>query len=112
MSPITMKAGYRWGDIQPSLIPIPTVSALALSYPEHLSPTYRADALSCWLSILHGYRLGILHFSLGSAFHTICLHWSTSLFVTKHKLFGAAMSIVSHSVARSTIESEGGGVDS
>ena len=55
----------------------PTVSALALSYPEHLSPAYRADALSRWLSILHGYRLGILHFSLGSTFHTVCLHWST-----------------------------------
>jgi hypothetical protein len=79
-------------DTQP-LNPGPRVSSL--SYPEHLSPTYRTHTLGCWLAVLHGYALGIFHFSLGSTFHTVCLHLSNPLFVTKHKLFVSAMSIVS-----------------
>ena len=53
---------------------IPGISASTLPNPVHFSPTYRAHALSCWLPILHGYRLGVFHFPFGSAFHTVCLH--------------------------------------
>ena len=49
-------------------------SRSALSYSEHLGATGWAYALSCWFAILHGYTLGVLHFSFGSAFHTIGLH--------------------------------------
>ena len=65
-------------DTQPSVVLIPTVSALP--YPEHLSSTCGADALSCRLPILHGYSLGILHFLLGSAFHAIGLRHVNLLF--------------------------------
>ena len=54
--------------------------ALIFSDSEHLSPTCGTYPLSCRPTILHGYCLGILHFPFGTAFHTICLHWSTSLF--------------------------------
>ena len=33
------------------------------------------------VAILHSYALWIPHLFLSSAFHTVCLHWSTSLFV-------------------------------
>ena len=56
------------------------MSALTLSYPEHLGPTYRAYTLSRWPTILHDYALGILHFPFDSALHTVRLHLSTSLF--------------------------------
>jgi hypothetical protein len=56
---------------------------LSLAYPEHLGPAYRADTLGCRLTILHGYSLGVLHFPLGPALHTIGLHLSTSLFAMK-----------------------------
>ena len=49
-------------------------SRSALSYSEHLGATGWAYALSCWFAILHSYTLGVLHFSFGSAFHTIGLH--------------------------------------
>jgi len=49
-------------------------SRSAFSYSEHLGATGWAYALSCWFAILHGYTLGVLHFSFGSAFHTIGLH--------------------------------------
>jgi len=45
-----------------------------LSYSEHLGATGWAYALRCWFAILHSYTLGVLHFSFGSAFHTIGLH--------------------------------------
>ena len=61
-------------------IMISTVSILALPYPEHFGPTYGAHTLSSWLTILHGYALGIFHFPFSAAFDTICLHESTSLF--------------------------------
>ena len=51
---------------------------LALPYSEHLGATRWAYALSRWLTILHGYAPGVLHLLLGTALHTICLHWSTS----------------------------------
>ncbi len=57
-----------------SISMIPAVFALTLPYPEHLSATSGADALSCRLSILHGYGLSVLHFPFGLAFHTVCLH--------------------------------------
>lgn len=47
---------------------------LTLSYPEHLCATHRAYALSCRSAIFQGYRFGITHFPLGTAFNTICLH--------------------------------------
>jgi hypothetical protein len=55
--------------------------ALALPYPKHLGAACRAHTLSCWLTILHGNALSILHLSFGAALHTICLHRSTSIFV-------------------------------
>ncbi len=61
---------------------MPVVSALALSYSEHLGATCGAHTLSCRLAIFHGYALSILHFPFGTAFHTVCLHLSTSLFAS------------------------------
>ena len=49
-------------------------SRSTLSYSEHLGATGWAYALRCWFAILHSYTLGVLHFSFGSAFHTIGLH--------------------------------------
>ncbi len=46
---------------------------------EHLGAADRACALCRRLAILHGDGLRILHFSLCSAFHTICLHDSSFL---------------------------------
>ncbi len=51
---------------------------LCLSYSKHLSTACWAHTLSCWLPVLHSNRFGILHFSLGSAFHTVCLHLFSS----------------------------------
>ena len=50
------------------------IPALALPNFEHLGATNRAHTLGRWLAILHGNGLGILHFFLGAALHTICLH--------------------------------------
>jgi len=57
--------------------------ALALPYPEHLSPTYGAYTLSCRPPILHSYGFGVLHFPFGTAPETICLHRSTSFSTMK-----------------------------
>ena len=57
-----------------SVIPISGVSGLALSDSEHLRAACGAYTLSCRFAILHSYGLGVLHFSLGTAFHTVCLH--------------------------------------
>ena len=51
-----------------------TGSRSTLSYSEHLGAAGWAYALSCRLAILHGYALGVFHFSFGSAFHTIGFH--------------------------------------
>ena len=56
-------------------------SALALSYPEHLGAACGTNTLCRRLPILHSYGPGILHFPLGTAFHTICLHLFTSFLV-------------------------------
>jgi hypothetical protein len=50
------------------------------TYPEHLGPTYGTHTLSGRPAILHDYASGVLHFSLGAALHTVCLHLFTSLF--------------------------------
>jgi hypothetical protein len=50
------------------------ITALALADFEHLGATNRAHTLGRRLAILHGNGLGILHFSLGTALHTIRLH--------------------------------------
>jgi len=72
------KAGYSsHTNTQPTLILVLVISALTDS--KHFSPAYGTDALSRRLSILHGYSLGILHFSLGPAFHTVRLHLFSSL---------------------------------
>jgi hypothetical protein len=47
---------------------------LAFTDSKHLGATNRACALSRRLTILHGNALGVLHFTLGSTFHTIGLH--------------------------------------
>ena len=46
----------------------------ALTDSEHLGAACRADTLGGRFTILHGYGLGIFHFPLGTAFHTIRLH--------------------------------------
>jgi hypothetical protein len=48
--------------------------ALTLPYSEHLGSTYRADTLSRWFAILHGYGFSVSNFSLGAAFHAVPLH--------------------------------------
>ena len=52
----------------------PTALQLALPDFKHLSPTYRACALSRRPAVFHGYSPGILHFPLGATLHTISLH--------------------------------------
>ncbi len=54
--------------------PLCSGTTLALTYPEHLGPANGTDALGCRLAVLHNDGPGILHFSFGSTFHTICLH--------------------------------------
>ena len=55
------------------------VSALTLADPKHLGPTSGTHPLGRWLSILHGYRLSVLHFPFGTAFHTVRLHYKSLL---------------------------------
>jgi len=50
-------------------------------YSEHLGPAYGTYALSGRPAVLHDYASGILHFPFGTAFHAVCLHLFTSLFV-------------------------------
>jgi len=56
------------------VILIAPILFFTLSYSEHLGPAYGAHTLGCWLTILHGYGLSVLHFPFGPALHTICLH--------------------------------------
>jgi len=53
------------------------MQALTLAYLEHLGPAYRANPLGRRSAILHGYRPGILHLSLGAALNTVSLHQFT-----------------------------------
>jgi hypothetical protein len=69
------------------------LKSLALAYPEHLGAANRADPSGCRPAVLHGYRLGILYFSLGTALNTISLHMATSLLARQHKPFPEVMSI-------------------
>ena len=48
---------------------------------EHLGPAHGTHALGCRFPILHGYGPGVFHFPFGTAFHTVCLHQFTSIFV-------------------------------
>ena len=47
---------------------------LAFTYPKQLSATDRADTLCRWSAVFHSDFLGVLHFPLSPALHTICLH--------------------------------------
>ena len=67
--PCLAKTGIRNGKL------------LFTSDSEHLGPTCGAHTLSRRLTILHGYRLSILHLPLGTAFHTVCLHCLPPVFV-------------------------------
>ena len=49
-------------------------SALTLADSEHFRATRGTDALGRRLTVLHGYRLGILHLLFGPAFHAVRLH--------------------------------------
>ena len=60
---------------------------LALADPEHLGTTLRANALGCRLPVLHGYSLGVLHLSLGTALHTIGFHTISSPVFTEITTF-------------------------
>ncbi len=79
----------------PALLLIPTTITLTSTfpYPEHLSTACGTHPLSCGLTILHGYALGILHFPFGAAFHTVRLHLSTSFLSMKDKPFPPILSI-------------------
>ncbi len=66
------------------LILIAIMSALTLSYPEHLGATYWTYTLSRWFFILHNNGPRISNFPLGAALHTICLHFSYLLFEYKY----------------------------
>jgi hypothetical protein len=57
----------------------------AFSYSEHLCATCRTGTLSCWPAIFHGNALGVFHFLLGTAFHTIGLHEFTSFLAECYK---------------------------
>jgi len=72
-------------DTQPSAVPIPT--ALALPYPEHLSPARGTYTLGRWSPVLHGDALGIFHFPLGPALHTVCLHFYLLLLGMNNRTF-------------------------
>jgi hypothetical protein len=54
---------------------------LGLADSEHLGAAGGANPLGGRAAILHGYLFGILHFSFGSAFNTIGLHWVYLLFL-------------------------------
>jgi len=58
-----------------------TIVALSLPYSEHLGSAHGTYTLSSRPAVLHDYASGILHFSFGAAFHTVCLHLFTSLFI-------------------------------
>ena len=53
---------------------IPVLLGLGFAYSEDFGAAGRAQALSCRLTILHGYALGVLHFPFSAAFHAVCLH--------------------------------------
>ena len=57
-----------------------TSKDLALTDSEYLGTTLRADTLGRWLSVLHGYSLGVLHLPLGAALHAVCFHSAPPLF--------------------------------
>ena len=59
------------------------LSVLALTDSEHLRTAGGTDTLSRRLPVLHGYGLGILHLSLGTALHTIGFHTISSLVFPK-----------------------------
>ena len=90
-----------------SAILMPAISALTLSYSEHLSPTYGAHTLGCRLTILHGYTLGILHVPFGTALHTVCLHQIHLPFLSMNdKLFTIRMSIAMHKLYATVLLSQ------
>ena len=60
---------------------------LALTDPEHLRTTGWTYALGCRFSVLHGYGLGVLHLSLGTALHTIGFHTIHSSLFTETTTF-------------------------
>ena len=67
------KAGHLYvKDAQPSTILIPT--ALALPYQEHLGAARGTYTLGRWLTVLHGYALGVPHFPFGSTLDAVGLH--------------------------------------
>ena len=53
---------------------------LTFSNSEHFGAARGTYSLSRRLAILHGYRLGILHFLLGAALNTVRLHSVASIF--------------------------------
>ena len=59
---------------------MPVISALLFPNTEHLGAAHRADTLSGWLAILHGYGFRVLHFPFGATLHAVCLHQVTSSF--------------------------------
>ena len=71
------------------------ILASTLPDSEHLGATCGANALSRRLAILHSYRFGILHFPLGTALHTVCLHYSKPPFCMESRLFLVRMSTLS-----------------
>ena len=98
---IHIRAGYSvLENIQPLFNPY-IESGLCLPNSEHLCATCGTCSLSSRLPVLHGYGLGVLHFLLGTAFYTVCLHLVYLLFDIcgmDDKLFLVRVSIVEGSV--------------
>jgi len=82
-----------WPPSQNPVISDYVTLVLALAYSKDFRATFRANALSCWPTILHGDLLRILDFFLGAAFHAVCLHSYTS-FAVNHKPIKREMSIL------------------
>ena len=61
------------------------VASLTLPYFEHLGAAGRTHTLRRWLAILHGNGLGILHFFLGAALHTVSFHFTSPLLIVLAK---------------------------
>ena len=74
------KAGI-FSDIQPFFWRVNV--GLTFTDPEHLGSACWTHTLCCRPFVLHGYGLGILHFFLGSTFHTVCLHSNNLLLLLR-----------------------------
>ena len=64
-------------DTQHTLNSYSVRKGLCLSNSEHLGSADRTRTLGSRFAVLHGYALGIFHFSLCLVFNAVCLHLIT-----------------------------------